>query len=99
MNLQMKVGNLLRRILPAFDKLPRDLFIKAGLDFDTLLKYDVVSIEVIYSLEPLPPDHKIDFLLHPQLDETKVTLGVTDGRIENEATEILPTRERFSGPI
>jgi hypothetical protein len=91
MNLQMKVGNLLRRLLPAFESIPRDLFTKSGLDFDGLVKCDVVSVEVVYSLEPLPPNHKVDFLLHPQLDGAKVTLGVTDGRKQDETTQVLPT--------
>lgn len=90
MSMQMKVGNLLRRILPAFENVPRGLFTQAGLDFDGLVKCDVVSIEVVYSLEPLPEDHKINFLLHPQMDESKVTLGEQDER-KATAVEVLST--------
>lgn len=91
MEFKMKVGDVLRRILPAFDNAPKELFQKAGVDIDVLYAYDVVSIEVVYSLEPVPPDHEVKFTLQYQTDATKVTLGATDGRMQDETTQVLPT--------
>lgn len=89
MNMRMTVGDVLRRILPAFENVPKGLFEQSGLDFERLAKCDVVGIEVTYSLDSVPEDHKINFLVHPVIDATKVTLGVTDGK-NNEAEVLSP---------
>jgi protein-L-isoaspartate O-methyltransferase len=101
---KLTVQDFFRRVLPAFEQIPRDLFISQGMDVNEFMKSEIVSIEVVYSIDPLPSDHKVDFLLHPQMDGTKVTLGEIviekngDGQ-QDKKTEILPIGRRLDDPV
>lgn len=96
MAMKMKVGEALRRILPAFENVPRNLLTDAGMDYERLLSCDVVGIEITYSLDPVPADQKISFVVQPVIDATKVTLGATDETNDwetrkSQALEVLRT--------
>lgn len=72
--MKLKVGDLLRRVLPAFEKVPTELFSEAGLSYNELANCDVHSIEIVYSLDELPPGYMVDVSIHPMVDGSKVTL-------------------------